>query len=494
MNHAAPLFLALDQGGHASRALVFDAQGQQLAQAYAAIGTQRSGTDHVEHDALEVLHSLQTVIADIVQALGSDVARLQAAGMATQRSSIVCWDALSDEPLSPVLSWQDRRHAAFVTQLEPRRAQIQQLTGLVLSPHYGASKLRWCLDELPAVQQAQSAQRLSCGPLASYLLQGLLHADVTHGRTHAVDPANASRTQLWSPATRDWSPQLLQWFGVPREVLPHSVPTTHAYGVLPVGEHAVPFTVCTGDQAAVPFAQGELDNHTLYLNIGTGAFALTPLDHDGDVAPLLRSVLWSDTGRVRYALEGTVNGAASALQWLSERNGLEMQRATQALTRAQVFGLHVPVFINGVGGIGSPYWLADIESHFIHDDAADGASSDQAQVAAVIESIAFLIAANVTHMRLRTPQLRRIVAGGGLAACRYLCESIATLSELPLLRLSEPELTAKGLAYLIGGQPTTWQCDTQATEFHCEPDEALRARYRIWSQRMAQLQQASSTS
>src|SRR5882757_5774045 len=118
--NSAPLLLALDQGGHASRALVFDGQGRQLAQAYAAISTQRLSADRIEHDAHEVLDSLRTVIADIAHTLGNDTRRLVAAGMATQRSSIVCWDAASGEPLSPVLSWQDRRNAALVSQLEPR--------------------------------------------------------------------------------------------------------------------------------------------------------------------------------------------------------------------------------------------------------------------------------------------------------------------------------------------------------------------------------------
>jgi len=376
--------------------------------------------------------------------------------------------------------------------LEAHRDEIQRLTGLVLSPHYGASKLRWCLDELHEVQQAQREHRLHCGPLAGYLLQGLLGtAAANANRLHMIDPANASRTQLWSPHTRDWSPLLLEWFGIPREVLPQSVSTTHRYGSLLVGNQSVPFTVCTGDQAAVPFAQGELDNATLYLNLGTGAFALAPLTDDiEDVAPLLRSVLWSDEHTVRYVLEGTVNGAASALQWLAERNGLDVQRAALALSHSHVAHLSVPLFINAVGGIGSPYWMANVESHFVQSDGAQ-MNDDQAQVAAVVESIAFLVAANVNEMQQRAPQLEQIVIGGGLAACTYLCESIAALTQLPLTRLSESELTAKGLAFLIAGQPAQWMTDANSTEFKPVTLQALHSRYQKWSQHMAKLNAAN---
>lgn len=493
IQRSAPLFLALDQGGHASRALVFDAQGRQLTQAYAAISTQRPAADRVEHDARELLESLQTVIADIAQTLGVDAQRLQAAGMATQRSSIVCWDAVSGAPLSPVLSWQDRRNQALTTQLDSQRAEIQRLTGLVLSPHYGASKLRWCLDELAEVKQARRDGRLRCGPLASYLLQGLLNRNaIASNGAHVIDPANASRTQLWSPATRDWSQPLLELFAVPREVLPRSVPTTHNYGSLQVGHYSVPLIVCTGDQAAVPFAQGELHADAIYLNLGTGAFALAPLDHDlENVAPLLRSVLWSDDQHVRYALEGTVNGAGGALQWLAERNGLDVERAVHVLTRAQVSALKVPLFINGIGGVGSPYWLANVTSRFVQNDGAD-LEDDQAQVAAVIESIAFLVAANIQQMQQQVPHLKRIVAGGGLAVCNYLCESIATLSALPLTRLNECELTAKGLAFLIASRPAVWLGDAKSVEFASAPDDALQARYRAWLRQMSVLSQTST--
>lgn len=473
------LLLALDQGGHASRALVFDTQGRQLAQAYAAIGTQREGSDRVQHHAVELLESLRTVIDDVMFNLGRDARRIRVAGLATQRSSIVCWDAHSGEPLSPVLSWQDRRNAALVAQLEPRRADIQRLTGLVLSPHYGASKLRWCLDELPEVQRAHREQRLCCGPLASYLLQGLVPQQAP--RLHVVDPANASRTQLWSPTTGDWCDELLAAFGVPREVLPRCVPTRFEYGALQVAQHRIPLAVCTGDQAAVPFAQGALDPGTIYLNLGTGAFALQPLEQDvSDAAPLLRSVLWSDAQHVRYALEGTVNGAGSALQWLSERSGLDVMRAAQALTRAHRDSV-VPLFINAVGGIGSPYWLSALAPHFV----AETTATDTAQVVAVLESIAFLIADNIALMRNRAGPSRAIVAGGGLAACNYLCEAIAALTDTPLIRLSATELTGKGLAFLASGQPDAWPQDANVTRFAPGDDPPLQARYAQWREHMA---------
>ena len=58
-----PLYLCLDQGGHASRALVFDGRGQLHAQAFRDIATMRRGVE-VEHDPEELLRSLRDAVTD----------------------------------------------------------------------------------------------------------------------------------------------------------------------------------------------------------------------------------------------------------------------------------------------------------------------------------------------------------------------------------------------------------------------------------------------
>lgn len=469
----ADLLLALDQGGHASRALVFDTQGRQVAQAFAPIGSRREGADRVEHDPIEMIESLRIAITDIAQTLGADADRIVAAGLATQRSSVACWDKDSGAPLSPILSWQDRRNAAFVETLRAEAAHIQELTGLVLSPHYGASKLRWCLDEIAAVRAANEQQRLCAGPLASFLLYSLLEEHPL-----LADPGNASRTQLWSPATRDWSPELLRLFGIPRDILPSCASTHHAYGTLMVGKQAVPLTICTGDQAAAPFAYGPLQADIVYLNLGTGAFLLASCEQDlTNAAPYLRSVLWSDAERVVYALEGTINGAGSALDWLNDRIGVDTHRAARSLKREHLANLNVPIFINGVSGMGSPFWSTDPESRFI------GAGDELGQVAAVVESIAFLVAVNLEGLKTRLPQLARIAAGGGLAESNYLCACIADLSGWVLERSDERELTAKGLAFLLAKQPSDWRRARNA-EFSPQTNAELHNRYIAWQAAM----------
>ena len=175
--NASALYLVIDQGGQSSRALVFNRQGKILSQASVAIETFRQAPDRVEHSAVEILSSINKAIEEATATI--DVKALECAGLACQRSSIVCWDKLNGTALSPVLSWQDRRAADTLVRLSSQADTIHRLTGLFLSPHYGASKIRWCLDHLSEVRDAHARGRLACGPLSSYILFNLLEEQKT---------------------------------------------------------------------------------------------------------------------------------------------------------------------------------------------------------------------------------------------------------------------------------------------------------------------------
>lgn len=260
------LYLTLDQGGHASRALVFDASGKIIVSDFQPIGVNHPQSDWVEHDPHELITSLRTAISNVITQLGARSTDIVAAGLATQRSSLACWDNTTGAAVSPIISWQDRRAHHQLQQFESQRQAIHQKTGLFLNAHYGASKLRWCLDHLPAVRTAQHNGTLACGPLASFVLFHLLEE-----RPLLADPANASRTLLWNISTGDWDDELLALFGVPRTLLPRCVSTRHSFGHLRINDFSIPLTVTNGDQSAALFTFGPPQPDIVYINVGTGA-------------------------------------------------------------------------------------------------------------------------------------------------------------------------------------------------------------------------------
>lgn len=476
-------YLALDQGGHASRALIFDHEGQLAAREAVPIQTLTHANGHIEHDPEELVASLVRASAGACAQLPAGVRPL-AAGLATQRSSLVCWHRQSGAALSPVISWQDRRHARWLAHLAGHERQIRQLTGLVLSPHYGASKMRWCLDNLPAVQRAAADGELVMGPLASFLTCRLACRLVT-GHPVVADPANASRTLLWALETRDWSPALLQLFGIPAGVLPATVTTRHDYGNLTTPRGPVPLRIVTGDQSAVPFAFGPLDPATAYVNLGTGAFVQRPVAGRVPEAPeLLVSVVRSDRQRVDYLLEGTVNGAGSALDWLADRLATPVDGLLAAAQAAASGVTEPPLFLNGVSGLGAPWWRSDFPSRFINDGADESPGS---QLRAVFESIAFMLQTNLEQMTPWCPPLQRVLVTGGLSANDYLCRCLATLCRVPVLRVTDPEATARGLAALVADQASRVWRAPGGEPIAGPAVPGLQARYARWRAAMPAL-------
>ncbi len=271
--------------------MLFDSVGREVAAAHVPIDTP-TGPDRVEHDAAGLLRSLRTAAHDVCAAPLARAASSPPDSRPSARRS-VAGTAATAAPQPRDLVAGSRNAAWLEQQLGTRSGWVRELTGLPLSPHYGASKMRWCLDELPSVRLALRDGRLCLGPLASFLAQGLCAAAEA-----CVDPANAARTPLFDPAVLDWSPPLLEAFGIPAAVLPRCVGTLHDFGRV-AGR-------CNPECAAARVQRGPvrrglrvrptLDDHRLRQR-WNGAFVQRVLRDGTGPAPrgLLKSVLFART-------------------------------------------------------------------------------------------------------------------------------------------------------------------------------------------------------
>lgn len=479
--HINPLYLVIDQGGHASRAFVFNQYGEMLSLGLIPIEAQVNANDpdYVEYNAEALLQSIQTAIQKAIAPPNVNLSDIVAAGMATQRSNIACWDQITGEPLSPIISWQDRRAAGWIRQFKAHAEQVHQATGLFLSPHYGVGKLQWCYENLPDVAKAHQQQRLCWGPMTSFLLHQLLDE-----RPYLIDQVNASRTLLWNIKTRDWDPSLAELFTLPQAPLPACVANHYPYGTLTIENHKIPMTTIIGDQSASLFSWQQLENDALYINIGTGAFIQRVVNDECIIKPnLLTSVLITDKDNAQYALEGTINGAGSALSWIEQQ--LQPDRLYQQLPNWLADKACPLLFLNGISGIGSPYWQADFKSHFI------GEGDDRQKIVAVIESIVFLLQVNIEQLQQQQPAANKIFISGGLAQLDGLCQRIADLSGLAVQRMSACEATARGVVWLLAntGQNTAdsaaWR-QHELTEITPQANPSLTERYQRWKIAMEQ--------
>lgn len=476
MSHASNmLFLAIDQGGHASRAMLFNYEGDLVSQGYHEIETHVLPGNRVEHDAEEMIESVNKAIRHAVDAVDkAGDFTIASAGLATQRSSIVCWDRNTGEAISPVISWQDRRAAAWMESFSQYDAEIHKTTGLFTTAHYGVSKLKWCLENLAPVKEACRKKTLAWGPLASFIVFRL-----TQEHSMYADPANASRTLLWNMHSMNWDSALMRLFGLPEEPFPQCVPTRHDFGNISVGDDTVPLQIVTGDQSAALYAYGEPDLGAVYVNIGTGAFVQHVHKKSLDYAPrLLMSVASKIDDVVTYVLEGTVNGAGSAFVSVEQELGMDPYMAQEGLEDWLGECEEIPLYLNGVSGLGSPFWCADFKSRFV------GAGDDREKIVAVAESILFLINVNLEEMARVCTIPSKLVVTGGLSKSAGLCQRLADLTQKTIVRPYDCEATARGTACLLKGEPYDWGKKEVVVEFLPEKNAALLQRFLMWKSEM----------
>ncbi len=466
--------LLLDVGGQGCRGIAMDERGQILAQARARIDTRIDGV-RVELDGMQIAAATQRVADEVSAQVQRTGRAIQEAGLAVQRGSVVCWHQGTGKPLSPVLSWRDRR-GGIDSGSDPARAEaVKQSTGLRFSPYGGGSKLAWCQANIAAVAEAARTGELACGPLGSFLVSQL---DRT--RPCVVDDTLAQRTLLWSRHTLDWDPWLLELHGIAENSLPSVVPPGSELARLDAVRGRPALKLLTGDQNVVPFVTGAPRSDTLYINLGTGAFLLRPLA-EAIETPLFQLSLLDRLahGEGKYALEASVHGAASALGWLESHAGICARSVGAGPLREQVD--KPPLFLNSVDGLGSPWWSPGPEPGFVKETGGRE-PQPEAQLLAVLESIAFLVRANFDAMNQLLDRPETIILCGGLSQNTTLTSLLADILESDLLQLSPPEGTATGLCMRLcpnrQGHP-----QTQRVSY--AKDGALQARYRQWLEHMS---------
>src|SRR5439155_385164 len=125
---------------------------------------------------------------------------------------------------------------------------------------------------------------------------------------------NASRTLLCSLATLDWDDELLDLFGVPREVLPEIRPSGADFGQGELLGLTLPVRGVAGDQQAALFAAGGAK-----ATFGTGAFVLVETDAEPRHGVLRTAAARLGAEPPLRAPEGAVFVTGAALLALGER-------------------------------------------------------------------------------------------------------------------------------------------------------------------------------
>ncbi|MCB9450218.1 MAG: glycerol kinase GlpK [Anaerolineaceae bacterium] len=439
--------IALDQSTSATKALLFEHDGQLLdsvslphQQYYPQVGW-------VEHDAEEIYTNTRQVLGQLIQKHGLSASELLCLSITNQRETIVVFERESGKPLYHAIVWQCRRGDPLCQQFikDGHESLVHQKTGLKIDTYFPASKLTWLLTEEPEIKQKLENGAALIGTIDAYLIYRL-----TNGQVFATDHSNASRTLLFNITSLQWDPDLCALFRVPIDALPEIRESSAVFGETDLaGVLSKPIPICgvMGDSQAALFAQRCFTPGDAKVTLGTGSSILLNIGDSLRYSQngLLTAIGWVYGGKPTYAYEGIINYSAATITWLRDQLDLiESFEETEQLAHSveDNGGVYlVPAFV----GLNAPYWRSDIKAAIL---GLSPSSTKAHVVRAALESIAYQIKDVLELMSGDAgTALTMIRADGGAVRNQFLVQFIADLAGIVARASDIAELSALGAVF-----------------------------------------------
>jgi glycerol kinase len=481
---------AIDQGTTSTRFIVFDKAGRIVSVAQREHEQIYPRPGWVEHDAEEIWRRTEEVIAEAMRQKSLRPGDLAAIGITNQRETTVVWNRRTGRPVNNAIVWQDTRVEDAVAYFSRDGGQdrFRAKTGLPLATYFSGLKIRWILDNVPKIREQAAAGEILFGNIDTFLLWKLTGGP--RGGVHATDVTNASRTQLMNLSTLQWDSEILDSYGIPRNILPAIRSSSETYGIAQLDSvKDVPIAGILGDQQAALvgqtcFAAGEAKN-----TYGTGCFLL--MNTGGEPVQskhgLITTVAYKlGDAPAQYALEGSVAITGALVQWLRDNLGI-IEKSSDVETLARSVNDNGGVyFVPAFSGLYAPYWKGTARGVI----AGLTRYANKGHLArAVLEATAFQTREVVDAMEKDSGiALDVLRADGGMVENNLLMQFQADILNRPVLRPAIKETTALGACYAAGLAVGFFK-DTEELRAHWKadhdwkpsmPDAERNDMYRLW--------------
>ena len=405
---------------------------------------------------MEIWASQLSVATEAISKIGASADEIASIGITNQRETTVVWNRETGMPIYNAIVWQCRRTAERIDQLKEDGLTdyVKETTGLIPDAYFSASKVAWILNHVEGARKQAENGDLAFGTIDTWLIWNL-----TRGEVHATDYTNASRTMMFDIHKLDWDQKILDYFKIPKNMLPKVKPSSGIFGYTEVGMfgESIPIAGAAGDQQSALFGQCCFDAGEVKNTYGTGCFLLMNTGEKAVTSEngLLTTIAASADGTVQYALEGSIFVAGAAIQWLRDemrmiRKAADTERyATAVEDTAGVY--LVPAFT----GIGAPYWDPYARGTVV--GITRGCKKEHF-IRAALESMAYQTNDILKVMEEESGvQIRTLKVDGGASNNNFLMQFQSDILGVDVLRPQCVETTALGAAYLAGIAVGYWE-------------------------------------
>ncbi len=477
------LLLGIDVGTTATKALLFDLEGNVVASAGHNYGliTPHEGWVEQDPEALwrGVVETCRQVLAET-----SPADRVLALGLSSQGGTTIATDARG-RPLFNAISWMDQRAKP---QAERVRAElgadlVYQTSGWKLQNGLPLLHLLWLREHEPQTFVA-AHKFLFVSDFVTYRLTG----------RYCIDPSSAGITQLYNVESGAWDRHLLDMAAVERERLSPVKPSGVPVGTLTPAaseETGLPqgVVVVNGahDQYCAALGAGVLRAGEMLLSCGTAWAILGVLERlimDVDerlaISPHVIEGRWG--GMVSMGGFGTV------LEWYLDNilSGTEGRAKVERDHLYRLFNQEASQSPPGANGLlffplvgGHVTWLGG-EGALLHL-LLTHSRCDMAR--ALMEGIAYELRWAIEEMRAKGAKANELKMVGGAARSPLWPQIVANVTGMQVILPPIKEAASRGAAILAGvgcdifHHPEQGCAAFRTPELHLPPDRESTAMY-----------------
>ncbi|MEM8861408.1 MAG: FGGY family carbohydrate kinase, partial [Chloroflexota bacterium] len=166
---------SIDQGTTSTRCMIFNHAGQPVGVHQLEHDQIMPQPGWVEHDPMQIWERTQQVIKGALENAYITAKDIVSVGITNQRETTVIWDKTTGKPLHNAVVWMDTRNASIVADLAKDGGQdrFRPRVGLPLATYFSGLKIKWLLDNVPAVKEAADNGTALFGNIDTWLLWNL---------------------------------------------------------------------------------------------------------------------------------------------------------------------------------------------------------------------------------------------------------------------------------------------------------------------------------
>ena len=442
---SSAVLLAVDAGSSTVRTVAVQLPDTVLGEGREAVLWSHPREGWAELDPVALWKSVRSTIHGALRAGDVDATRVAGVGITSHRETVVMWDRVTGEPVHDAVVWISKQTDAIVADWEARGigAEFRPRTGLRNDSFFSAGKIAWLLDEVPGARARAEAGELVVGTIDCWILWNL-----TGGQVHATDTSCASRTALFNLERMAWDDELCAMLDIPVSLLPEVRTSDGDFGRVRADIIASrpPVRAVVADQQSSMFGQACFDVGAVKHTLGTAGVLTQSTGSRPRLVPgLTSSVAWTVQGATAFEVEGVVFHSGQTLQLLRERLQLPVAPADVDRLAASVPDTGGVYLVPAFGGLAAPHWdrkaRASIQGLTLE-------SRLEHVVRAAVESMAYQVADIVEALRASGSAVSEMKVDGGGATSDLLCQFIADVCDVSVLRPRELERTALGAAFI----------------------------------------------